>query len=67
MRSSRSGVNTSRTSYEDTWQPLDPNAVDGSSEFGWGAGLDVPGYEDAPPSGERRDTEELPVLRVRDT
>jgi hypothetical protein len=32
-------------------RPLDVNELDSeASEFSWGPGLDVPGYEDAPPS-----------------
>lgn len=50
MRSNRSGASTSRTNYEDTWQPLDPNAADGASEFSWGAGLVPKCLENVPPS-----------------
>lgn len=34
----------------DIRRPLDPNAEPDTSEFGWGAGIDVPGTEDKPPS-----------------
>ena len=40
-----SGVGVPRIRY-----PLDPNADSGASEYSWGAGLTVPGYEQAPPS-----------------
>jgi hypothetical protein len=48
MVSRRSGANTSGANCEDSWQPLDPHADDGASEFSWGDGLTPPGLESAP-------------------
>jgi hypothetical protein len=50
MPSNQSGVNTSRVSYDDNWQPNDPHADDGASEFCWGDGLVPRGLESAPPA-----------------
>jgi hypothetical protein len=50
VRPHRRRANTSRTNCEDSWQPLDPNADDGSSEFSWADGLTPKGLENAPPS-----------------
>jgi hypothetical protein len=48
VRPHRRRANTSRTNCEDSWQPLDPNADDGSSEFSWADGLTPKGLENAP-------------------
>jgi hypothetical protein len=50
MPSNGSGANTSLPNYDDTWQPQDPYADDGASEFSWGDGLVPRGLENAPPS-----------------
>lgn len=50
MTSNRSGGSTSGMGDHDDWQPLDPNADDGASEFSWGSGLTPRGLEDAPVS-----------------
>jgi hypothetical protein len=50
MSSGQSGANTSRSNYGDDWQPNDPYADDGASEFSWGDGLTPRHLRTTPPS-----------------
>lgn len=50
MSSGQTGANTSRVNYRDDWQPSDPYAEAGQSEFSWGEGLEPRHLRGAPPS-----------------
>lgn len=60
-----SGANTFGVGEYDVRYPPDPNADAGASEFSWGAGLDVPGYQNKPPSdGGRYKGKSPPCERI---